>query len=264
MESFCWSSESYTNVLQRMSIGFSENYGSGMITRGGVSSSSSFVLDYERGELVKSPGRVGAKNVSAEKATIALRNHSEAERRRRGRINAHLSTLRELVPSSTKMDKASLLAEVVSYLKELKTSAEEASKAFLIPMDTDEVKVVHQKNEMDEAHYSLRASLCCEYSPEILSGIRKALDALCLRIVKAEIATLGSRMKNIVVMTGSREENSEDDSSSQLRANSVQEALQSVLSSVSPSQELSSQGTNKRRRVSYFNFSSSSSLEDTW
>ncbi|KAK6919177.1 Myc-type, basic helix-loop-helix (bHLH) domain [Dillenia turbinata] len=129
MESFVWGSESYTDALQRMSIGFSENYGSGMITRGGVSSSSSLVLDNDGEELVKAQGRVRAENVSAEKAMIALKNHSEAKRSRKGRINAHLSGPREMVPSSSKMDKALLLAKVVSYLKELKMSTAEASKA---------------------------------------------------------------------------------------------------------------------------------------
>jgi hypothetical protein len=44
----------------------------------------------------------------SEKAATALKNHSEAERRRRERINAHLATLRGMVPCTDKVSAASL------------------------------------------------------------------------------------------------------------------------------------------------------------
>ena len=64
----------------------------------------SLVLDGEKGELVKACGKVGRKRgVSETKTAEALRSHSEAERRRRERINAHLESLRGLVPSNEKV-----------------------------------------------------------------------------------------------------------------------------------------------------------------
>ena len=65
--------------------------------------SQSLVLDSKRGELVKAPARMGKKGISEAKALAALKNHSEAERRRRERINSHLSTLRGLVPYTQKV-----------------------------------------------------------------------------------------------------------------------------------------------------------------
>ncbi|KAB2075140.1 hypothetical protein E1A91_A07G209900v1 [Gossypium mustelinum] len=60
--------------------------------------SQSLVLDNEKRELVvKSPVKVGKKSMAEEKVIAALKSHSEAERRRE-RINAHLDTLRTLLP----------------------------------------------------------------------------------------------------------------------------------------------------------------------
>lgn len=69
-----------------------------------MSVKQSLVLDGEKGELVKDSGRMGKKIVVSEAKTMAaLKSHSEAERRRRERINAHLATLRGLVPSNEKV-----------------------------------------------------------------------------------------------------------------------------------------------------------------
>lgn len=235
-----------------------------------TSSSSSLVLDSERGEIVRALVRPGSihphphhqKGAKAEKALMALRNHSEAERRRRERINGHLSMLRSLIPGTNKMDKASLLAEVISHLKQLRRTATETTKGVLIPMDIDEVKVEQQDdNSLDESSYSIRASLCCEYKHEVLSDLKEALDGLHLKTSRAEIATLGSRMMNLFVITGSK-----DDVNIKDVMTSVHQALKSVLDKFYASQEFSESNTlsNKRRRMSFFTPSDSSSLGDFW
>lgn len=155
------------------------------------------------------------------------------------------------------MDKATLLAEVISHLKELKRSAAEASDGFVIPMDSDEV-IVERDNGFDGAPDLIRASLCCDYKPGFLSDLRQAIDALHLIIMRAEIATLGGRMKNVVVMTSCKDEHVNDIE--------VRRALISVLDKFSVSQEfpLGTNFSSKRRRISIFNCSSSTSLGDFW
>ncbi|KAL3509219.1 hypothetical protein ACH5RR_028620 [Cinchona calisaya] len=246
--------------------GISENYGFQGIVKNGSGSSSSLVLDNEKGELVRALVRPGQKGVSAEKALIALRNHSEAERRRRERINGHLTTLRSLIPGTNKMDKAALLAEVVNHVKELRKKAAEATKGMLVPTDMDEVRVEQQTDGTSEDSYTIRAFLCCDYKQELLSDLRQALETLPLKTVRAEIATLGSRMVNVFEMTGYDQGNAEDSEGRQLLANSVRQALSSVLDKFYASEEFLSRNvlSSKRRRVSLFTSASSSSVENFW
>ncbi|KAF8411039.1 hypothetical protein HHK36_003578 [Tetracentron sinense] len=244
--------------IPRFLDGFSQNSVFRAMGRGGSSLSPSLVLDSERGELVKAPAKLGQKGISEAKALAALKSHSEAERRRRERINAHLSTLRELVPCTDKMDKASLLAEVISHVKELKRNATEACKGFVIPMDVDEVRVEQHEDVSEGGPFSIRASLCCDYRPDLLSDLRQALDALHLKTVKAEISTLEGRVKNVFVMTGCEEGNIGSAEARQILASSVHRALSSVLDKFSAPQEFPSRDT-KRRRVSLFDSSCSSS-----
>jgi len=93
----------------------------GDVANGGLSSSHSLVYESEKGELVKfsSAARVGKNEICEAKALAALKNHSEAERRRRERINGHLATLRGLVPSTEKVCFCSflfLLLEICSFI----------------------------------------------------------------------------------------------------------------------------------------------------
>ncbi|XVF16879.1 hypothetical protein REPUB_Repub10bG0069300 [Reevesia pubescens] len=264
MDQFSWSSNSYN------SSGFLVNSGcqaQGKPRNGSFSSSSSssFVLDNERGELVEATMNLPRKGEAADRNVAALKNHSEAEKRRRARINAHFDTLRDLVPGAKKLDKASLLAEVIRHMRELKKNAEEACEGILIPTDTDEVRVEKQEDEMDGNQCLIRASLCCDYKPGLLSDLRQALDALHLIIVKAEMTTWEGRMKNVFLVASCKEWDSKD-AAVRISTSTLDQTLRSVLDKFSASEEFSFRATlsNKRRRVSLFNSSLSSSSAYLW
>ena len=150
-----------------------------------------------------------------------------------------------------------MLGEVIRHLKELKTNATQASEGLMIPKDSDEIRVEEQEGGLNGFPYSIKASLCCEYKPGLLTDIRQALDALHLMIIRAEIATLGGRMNSVFVIISCKEQNIEDPEYRQFLAGSVHQALRSVLDRFSVSQDML--GSRKRRRISIF---SSSSLED--
>eukprot|EP00262_Sarcandra_glabra_P018137 TRINITY_DN6437_c0_g1_i1.p1 TRINITY_DN6437_c0_g1~~TRINITY_DN6437_c0_g1_i1.p1 ORF type:complete len:256 (+),score=41.02 TRINITY_DN6437_c0_g1_i1:141-908(+) len=231
---------------------FSQNLAFEGSNHGGLS----LVLDSERGELVKAPSRLGKKGVEEAKAIAALKSHSEAERRRRERINKHLTVLRSLVPSTDKMDKASLLAEVINHVLELKKNATEASRRCTVPTDFDEVKVEPDVDGLSQGGFSIKASLCCDDHPELLSDLKRTLQGLPLKTVRAEISTLGGRVKNVIVMT---HEGHIDDTERRNFTSSVHQALKSVLDRVaSPEFSPRSILSNKRRRISPFDSSSSS------
>ncbi|KAK4779894.1 hypothetical protein SAY87_016000 [Trapa incisa] len=177
-------------------------------------------------------GKLTAQEIMDAKALAASKSHSEAERRRRERINNHLSKLRSLLPSTTKTDKASLLAEVIQHVKELKRQTSLIAETSHIPTDIDELMV----DLLDEnGKFVVKASICCEDSPNLLPDLIKTLKAMQLRTLKAEMTTLGGRMKNVLFITG--EEDSSSNSSGdhilqpphQPSVDSIQEALKAVM-----------------------------------
>ncbi|KAL6596079.1 hypothetical protein ACP70R_047443 [Stipagrostis hirtigluma subsp. patula] len=155
------------------------------------------------GTLQAELGRMTAKEIMDAKALAASRSHSEAERRRRQRINGHLAKLRSLLPNTTKTDKASLLAEVIEHVKELKRQT-----SAVLGVRADELAV--EAAEDGEGRLLVRASLCCEDRAGLIPDIARALAALRLRARRAEIATLGGRVRNVLLIAADDDEDGGD------------------------------------------------------
>ncbi|KAF5456004.1 hypothetical protein F2P56_025523, partial [Juglans regia] len=141
----------------------------------------------------------------------ACKSHKDAERRRRQRINAHLSTLRSLLPNTTKTDKASLLAQVVHHVKELRKQAADVGRqsgdACGSGSDSDP-EVWPFPGEYDEATLSycdggkkvMKATLCCEDRPGLNLELARVIRSVRARAVRAEMMTVGGRTKSVVVV----------------------------------------------------------------
>lgn len=142
---------------------------------------------------------------------------------------------------SLQTDKASLLAEVIQHVKELKRQTSEIAEASPLPTEVDEL-IVGPADEED-GRFLIKASLCCDDRSDLLSDLIKTLKALRLRTLKAEITTLGGRVKNVLLITG------EEDCKGieQHSLNAIQEALKAVMERTAA--EDSTSGNLKRQRT---------------
>lgn len=161
------------------------------------------------GDSVMSSASKGAERRSEE----ACKSHKESERRRRQRINAHLSTLRSLLPNTTKTDKASLLAQVVHHVKELRKQAADVAvqdgyacgrgseeepepEPWPFPAESDEATVTY----CDGGKKVVKATLCCEDRPGLNLELAQAIQSVQAKAVRAEMMTVGGRTKSVVVV----------------------------------------------------------------
>ncbi|GMI95681.1 JASMONATE INSENSITIVE 1 [Hibiscus trionum] len=74
-------------------------------------------------EPEKRPRKRGRKPANGREEPL---NHVEAERQRREKLNQKFYALRAVVPNVSKMDKASLLGDAISYINELKSKLQDA------------------------------------------------------------------------------------------------------------------------------------------
>ncbi|KAI3747587.1 hypothetical protein L6452_10096 [Arctium lappa] len=178
------------------------------------------VYDHHAGAQQLSPNTVAA--AAEERAAAACNRHSEAERRRRKRINGHLATLRTLLPNTIKTDKASLLAEVVRRVKELKKMAAEVESTttdddddddlirnkeyYMIPSEMDELEVTYVGEDSSTNRIMIKACMCCEDRPELMVELRRALAVVGGKLVRTEIGTLGGRIKCVLWVQITREQ----------------------------------------------------------
>nr|UOF76181.1 phytochrome interaction factor 8 [Fraxinus mandshurica] len=75
----------------------------------------------------------GKSSVSTKRSRAAA-VHNQSERKRRDKINQRMKTLQKLVPNSSKADKASMLDEVIEYLKQLQAQVQIMSRMNMSPM----------------------------------------------------------------------------------------------------------------------------------
>ncbi|XP_060177256.1 transcription factor bHLH106-like [Lycium barbarum] len=182
------------------------------------------------------PEEDGGNNIGAASKNII---HKEAERRRRERINSHLNQLRTLLPANSKIDKASLLAKVVQRVRDLK---EQTSKIMQFetnfPSENDEITVLSSNDTSSDGRLLIKASICCEDRFDLMPNLIETLKSLRLTPLRAEVVTLGGRIRNVIILAADKDY--------------TNECLLFVRDALMSSVQSSSNGTGqrgKRRRV---------------
>lgn len=107
------------------------------------------------------------------------------------------------------MDKAALLGRVIDHVKDLKRKATEVSKACSLPTEVDEVTIdcdlgqdvnPTKFDKGGDNNIFIRASFCCDDRPELFPELIEVLNGLRLTAVKADIASVGGRIKSTLVL----------------------------------------------------------------
>lgn len=118
---------------------------------------SSRVVDPE-----KRPRKRGRKPANGREEPL---NHVEAERQRREKLNQRFYALRAVVPNVSKMDKASLLGDAISYITELKTKLQST--------ESDKEDLHKQVETLSK---EVQESRSCSGADQELKGSNKLID----------------------------------------------------------------------------------------
>lgn len=141
---------------------------------------------------------------------------------------------------------------MIQHVKELKRQTSVIAETNPVPTEMDELIVDDASDE--EGKFVIKASLCCEDRSDLLPDLIKTLKALRLRTLKAEITTLGGRVKNVLFITGEEDSSSsEEQQQQQYCISSIQEALKAVMEKSGGGDESNSSGSVKRQRTTNTN-----------
>lgn len=118
---------------------------------------------------------------------------------------------------------------MIQHVKELKRQTSLIAETSPVPTECDELTV---DTADEDGKFVIRASLCCDDRSDLLPELIKTLKALRLRTLKADITTLGGRVKNVLFITGEDHQDSTSSSGGEGEEQSQQQQLQYCISSI--------------------------------
>lgn len=123
---------------------------------------------------------------------------------------------------------------MVERVKELKEETSQITELETFPSETDEITVL--SGDHSDGRLIFKASLCCEDRTDLMPDLIEILKSLHLTTLRAEMATLGGRIRNVLVVAADKDHSIES-------VHFLQNALKSLL------ERSSSSDRSKRRRM---------------
>ncbi|KAE8732736.1 putative valacyclovir hydrolase [Hibiscus syriacus] len=139
-------------------------------------------------------------------------NHVEAERQRREKLNHRFYALRSVVPTVSKMDKASLLSDAVAYIKELRSKIEKLEINLKVQSPKSELSAIDNTRQTSNNGPTLMKvdvrivgsnAMIRVQCPDInfpAARLMGALRALELQVHHASISTVNEQVLQDVIV----------------------------------------------------------------
>ncbi|KAH7447110.1 hypothetical protein KP509_01G091600 [Ceratopteris richardii] len=147
-----------------------------------------------------------------------------SERKRRMKLNDRLYSLRSIIPKISKMDKASIVGDAITYLQDLQKRVKDLQDEIIVLEednkrgDGDETHDLHHPvsesavgsslpcykillnvSAIDSKMFTVRVS-CPRTDVRMLVQLTKALEAIDLAIVNANVVTVNDHILNTIVV----------------------------------------------------------------
>lgn len=120
-------------------------------------------------------------------------------------------------------------------MRELKQQTSQIPGLETFPSETDEITVLSGECSSD-GQLIFKASLCCEDRSDLLPDLIEILKSLHLKTLRAEMVTIGGRIRNVLIVAAEKDHSIES-------VHFLQTALKSLL------ERSNSSDRSKRRRV---------------
>lgn len=104
---------------------------------------------------------------------------------------------------------------VVQRMRELKRQTSDITALGIIPSESDEISFLSCDDCYTKEHLCgdqglvFKASLCCEDRSDLLPDVIEVLNSVHLKVQKAELSTIGGRIRNVLFLTANKDQSVE-------------------------------------------------------